>query len=347
RLLSPSSAFTASYVDLEGENLARRRLLGVMAPKKLRSSSTAAWGLVRRQHGVVTRAQLLALGFSTDAIRHRVAMGRLHPLWRGVYAVGRPTVSERGRWMAAVLSCGPEALLSHRSAAGLWRILRPFHTLEVVAPEERRRHRPGIAVHRRNGLEPAHRRVVDGIPVTDIVTTLIDLATCVNDGLLIRAVNQADRMELIDAEGLRTALDRERSRPGVGRLRSLLDRQGAAFADTLLELRFLDLVRAAGLPEPELQADVNGYRVDFYWPALGLVVETDGPRDHRTPSQQTRDRRRDHEHSVEGLTPLRFTEAQVRHEPEHVRRTLVAVAGRLGRETGPAQAGLRPESSRL
>ena len=183
--------------------------------------------------------------------------------------------------------------------------------------------------------------------MTDVVTTLIDLATCVNDGLLIRAVNQADRMELIDAEGLRAALERERSRPGVGRLKSLLDRQGAAFADTLLELRFLDLVRVAGLPEPELQAYVNGYRVDFYWPDLGLVVETDGPRDHRTPSQQTRDRRRDHEHAVEGLTPLRFTEAQVRHEPGHVRATLAAVARRLGREAGPAQAGLRPESSRL
>jgi len=249
--------------------------------------------------------------------------------------------------MAAVLSCGSEALLSHRSAAGLWQILRPFHALEVVVPEGQRRHRPGIAVHRRSGLEAAHRRVVDGIPVTEVVTTLVDLATCVSDGLLVRAVNQADRLELVDAEGLRTALERERSRPGVGRLKSLLDRQGAAFADTLLELRFLDLVRAAGLPEPEPQARVNGYRVDFYWPQLGLVVETDGPRDHRTPSQQTRDRRRDHEHAVEGLTPLRFTEAQVRHEPGHVRATLVAVAQRLGREAEPAQAGLRPESSRL
>jgi very-short-patch-repair endonuclease len=318
-----------------------------MAPKKLRSPSTAAWELARRQHGVVARAQLLALGFSTDAIRHRVAMGRLHPLRRGVYAVGRPTVSERGRWMGAVLSCGPEALLSHRSAAGLWQILRPSHALEVVVPGERRRHRPGILVHRRSGLESAHRRVVDGIPVTEIVTTLIDLAACVNDGLLIRAVNQADRLELVDAEGLRAALERERSRPGLGRLKSLLDRQGGAFADSLLELRFLDLVRAAGLPEPEPQAHVNGYRVDFHWPQLGLVAETDGPRDHRTPSQQTRDRRRDHRHAVEGLTSLRFTEAQVRHEPEHVRATLVAVARRLGREAGPAQAGLRPESSRL
>lgn len=251
--------------------------------------------------------------------------------------------------MAAVLACGRGALLSHRSAAGLWGILRPFYNvdLEVVVPRARTPRHEGISVHRRSSLTSAHRRVVDGIPVTDAVTTIVDLATCVNDGLLIRAVNQADRLELVNAEGLRAALEREQSRPGVGRLRSLLDRQGAAFADTLLELRFLDLVRAAGLPEPELQAYVNGYRVDFYWSQLGLVVETDGPRDHRTPSQQTRDRRRDHEHAVEGLTPLRFTEAQVRYEPGHVRATLAAVARRLGREAEPAQAGLRPESSRL
>jgi very-short-patch-repair endonuclease len=244
--------------------------------------------------------------------------------------------------MAAVLACGPGALLSHRSAAGLWGILRPFEELEVVVPLYRAPRLPQITAHRRNGLGPAHRRVVDGIPVTDVVTTIIDLATCVTDGLLIRAANQADRNELIDAESLRAALAGMPPRPGVGRLKSLLDRQGAAFADTLLEVRFLDLVRAAGLPEPELQARVNGYRVDFYWPGLGLVVETDGPRDHRTPAQQSRDRRRDQEHAVAGLTALRFTEAQVRHEPDRVGRSLAAVAERLR-----AQAGLRPESSRL
>ena len=300
--------------------------------------SSGAWALARRQHGVVTQAQLLGLGFSRHAVAHRVSIGRLHPIWRGVYVVGRPTLGPRARWMAAVLACGPAALLSHRSAAALWGLLKLFPRVdvEIVVPHGNRRQRPGITVRQRSGLGPAFSATVDGIPVTDTVTTLIDLATCLSDGLLIRAVNQADRLELIDAESLRAALEREQSRPGLGRLKSLLDRQGAAFADTLLELRFLDIVRAAGLPEPELQARVNGYRVDFHWPGLGLVVETDGPRDHRTPSQQTKDRRRDHDHAVEGLTPLRFTEAQVRHEPEHVRATLVAVARRLNREPRPA-----------
>lgn len=244
--------------------------------------------------------------------------------------------------MAAVLSCGPDALLSHRSAAGLWGLLRPFSCLEVVVPAGRLRRRRGVTVHRRSGLDASHRRVVDGIPVTDVVTTLVDLATCVSDGLLVRALNEADRLDLIDAGDFRATVERVSPRPGLGRLKSLLARQGTAFADSLLELRFLRIVRSTGLPEPEMQARVNGYRVDFYWRGLGLVVETDGLRYHRTPGQQARDRRRDQAHAAAGLTTLRFAEAQVRHEPERVAETLVAVAGRLR-----AQAGLRPESSRL
>lgn len=304
--------------------------------------SAAAWGLARRQHGVITRSQLLDLGLSRNAIEHRIDAGRLHPLWRGVYAVGRPTVGRCGRWMAAVLSCGSKALLSHRSAAALWGILRPFPGIEVVVPYGNVRRHSGITVHRRVGLSSSERRVVDSIPVTDIVTTLVDLATCVSDALLVRALNEADRLELIDAHGLRAKIKPLPSRPGLGRLGSLLDRQGSAFADSLLELRFLRIIRAAGLPAPKAQAHVNGFRVDFHWPDLGLVVETDGPRDHRTPAQQSRDRRRDQTHTAAGLTCLRFTEAQVRFEPERVRTTLLAVANRLR-----AQAGLRPERSRL
>jgi very-short-patch-repair endonuclease len=305
-------------------------------------SAAAAWELARRQHGVVTRAQLLELGLSRHAIAHRLSIGRLHPLWRGVYAVGRPTVGLRGRWMAAVLSCGSGARLSHRSAASLWGILRPFPEIEVVVPYGNTRRRPGITVHRRVGLAQEAHGVVESIPITDIVPTLVDLASCLNDGLIVRALNQADRLDLIDAHELHSALDALPRRPGSGRLRSLLDRQGGAFADTLLELRFLRLVRAAGLPAPRMQAWLHGFRVDFYWPDLGLVVETDGPRDHRTPAQQSTDRRRDQKHAAAGLTPLRFTEAQVRCEPDRVRATLVAVADRLR-----AQAGLRPERSRL
>lgn len=113
----------------------------------------------------------------------------------------------------------------------------------------------------------------------------------------------------------------------MSRLRRLLGLD--AFTDTGLERRFLGLVRAAGLPKPETQAQVNGYRVDFYWPDLGLVVETDGWRYHRTPGEQATDYRRDHAHTRDGLTTLRVAEGQVRDEPERVKATLSAVAGRL------------------
>lgn len=299
-----------------------------MGHTKLHPRPASLWNLAKRQHGVVARSQLLASGLSPKAIAHRINSGRLHPLWRGVYAVGRPEVTQRGRWMAAVLSCGPNALLSHRSAAALFGVLRKTAWLEVVVPREVFRRRPGIRVHRRAGLETEDRWLVEGIPVTDPVATLVDFAACAPDWQLERAINEADRLDLIDPEELRTAIEALSRRPGLGRLGALLDRH--TFTDSSIERRFLPLARSAGLATPETQAWVNGFRVDFYWRNLGLVVETDGLRYHRTPAQQARDRRRDQVHSAAGLTTLRFAEEQVRFEPDQVRATLAAVAKRLG-----------------
>jgi very-short-patch-repair endonuclease len=198
----------------------------------------------------------------------------------------------------------------------------------VVAYGVVRRH-PGIRVHRRSGLGVLERRLVDGIPVTDPVSTLVDLAACTAREGTERAVNEADRLDLIDPEALRLALDTYPKRPGLARLRSVLDSWFFSLTDSVLERRFLALIRAAGLPMPETQAWLNGFRVDFYWPRLGLVVETDGLRYHRTPAQQARDRLRDQAHTAAGLTTLRFTAAQVRFEAARVTATLAAVAGRL------------------
>ena len=118
-------------------------------------------------------------------------------------------------------------------------------------------------------------------------------------------------------------------RPGIGRLREALDRRTFTLTDSELERRFLPLARQVGLPLPETGSYVNGFKVDFYWPELGLVVETDGLRYHRTPAQQARDHVRDQTHLAAGLTPIRFTHGQVRHTPDHVRMTLEAVARRL------------------
>jgi very-short-patch-repair endonuclease len=200
----------------------------------------------------------------------------------------------------------------------------------VVIPSPVCRTRPAIRVHRQERLDPSSHPVVDGIPVTDPVWTLIDLASCVGRDKLELAVNQADRLDLVNPEDLRAAVERSPRRPGRRHLRDLLDRQTFTLTDSRLERLFLPLARSAGLPPPLTQVELNGFRVDFYWPQLGLVVETDGLRYHRTPSQQTKDRRRDQAHAVAGLTTLRFSTAQVRFDPEHVRSTLAAVAERLG-----------------
>lgn len=232
--------------------------------------------------------------------------------------------------MAAVLVGGPHARLSHHSAAALWgmrRFRRPW--IDVLTTGDLRSTRPEVRCHRRRSLSDESPRFVDRIPVTDPVTTLVDLAACLDAGRLEDAVNEADRLDLVDPEQLRAAIRSIRKRPGVGRLRELLDRQTYRVTHSVLEREFLRLVEATCLPAPQTQAWLNGYRVDFYWPHLNLVVETDSLRHHRTSSQQTTDRKRDQAHATTGQTTLRFTTAQIRFEPEHVRSTLTSVARRL------------------
>jgi very-short-patch-repair endonuclease len=173
-----------------------------------------------------------------------------------------------------------------------------------------------------------------GIPVTTPICTLVDLAAKYSPKVLEAAVNEADKLDLVSPEQLRAALDELHHRPGVAALRKLLDRHTFTLTDSELERLFLPIARRAGLPPPKTQQVVNGYRVDFFWPELGLIVETDGLRYHRTPAQQTRDTLRDQTHAAAELTPLRFTHAQVRFQPKHVENTLRAVVSRLRRRSG-------------
>jgi very-short-patch-repair endonuclease len=292
-----------------------------MGPRKVQRRSEAAWALARRQHAIVTRAQLLALGFSVDAIRHRIERGRLHELHRGVYAVGRREVSPCGHLMAAVLACGPAGRLSHRSGAALWGI-RPQEggPIDVTVPSEVARKRPRIRLHRRAVLGPP--RFVQRIPVSDPLSILIDLATCLDDDEELEdAINAADHRRLVPTHRLRAALDPIR-RPGAGRLRRLLDSQTFSRSQTKLERRFLPIARAAGLPAPGSQVRLGKYRVDFHWPELGLVVEADSLTYHRTVAQQTTDMERDQTHARAGLRTLRFNHHQVFRQPDHVRAVL-------------------------
>jgi very-short-patch-repair endonuclease len=284
---------------------------------------------------VVTRGQLLARGVTSKAIDHRIATGRLHRVRRGVYAVGRPRLTRHGRWMAAVLSCGPEAVLSHASAAALWELRdEREHEIEISVTAPRCPRQPGIRVHRRVALGPPDIATYRNIPVTSPTRTLIDLALRLRPGRLEAAINEADKRDLVEPESLRSALGGLAGQPGVTRLGTVLDRRTFTLTDSELERLFLPIARRAGFPPPATGARINGFKVDFYWPELGLVVETDGLRYHRTPAQQARDRRRDQAHAAAGLTPLRFTHAQVRYEPGYVQATLARVAKRIAGRVG-------------
>jgi hypothetical protein len=280
-----------------------------------RNTQRAVWALVRRQHGVVTRKQLLELGLSVDAIKHRLAKGRLHRVWPDVYAVGRPDLMRGGRWMAAVLTCGEGAALSHDSAAALWGIREqrrgPIH-ISVPSPRDPRRR--GIRVHRRLELRPTTK---NGIPVTSPARTIMDLAPTITERQLERAIDETDKLDLVDPERLQQAAAEE---GGVGAsiVRKLLGKRTFLLTDSELERLFIPIADRVGLSTPQTQVELHGHRVDFFFEAERLVVETDGLRYHRTPTQQKRDRVRDQELTVAGLAVLRFTHDQVRHEPDHV-----------------------------
>lgn len=225
--------------------------------------------------------------------------------------------------MAAVLACGNAASLSHRSAAALWRIgYEASQWIDVSVRRDSELRRPGLRVRRRPALPDADVVSHKNIPVTTVPRTLIDLATETNEITVERVVNEADKRDLIDPETLRSRLSHYEGEPGAPLLRKLLDKRTFRLSDSDLEILFRPIAAEAGLPFPLSKQIVNGWEVDFYWPDLGLVVETDGLRYHRTASSQTRDARRDRAHALAGMTSLRFTHHEVRYEPSQVRDEL-------------------------
>ncbi len=284
---------------------------------------------------MIARRQLLELGVGARRIERRIASGRLHPVWRGVYAVGRPQLGRLGRWMGASLACGDGAVLSHGSAAALWGFgVESPGLIDVSLPPGRSARLREIRTHRRAQLRPAAVAAHKGIPVTSPVQTLIDEATRLSPGQLEREVNEADKLDRVRADALHAALDEHRGEPGVLALRALLDPLSFRLSDSELERIFWPLARAAGLSAPETKAWVNGYEVDFFWPELGIVVETDGLRYHRTASQQRRGLERDQAHLAAGMLPLRFSHWQVKHDGKHVRDVLRRTARRVEEEQG-------------
>jgi very-short-patch-repair endonuclease len=283
-------------------------------------------GIVRRQHGVIARGQLLERGYSSRSIEHWIEKRRLHPVFSGVYAVGRPELSRYGMWRAAVLASGPLAVLSHDSAAALWGIWRYIAELVVSVPANSNPRNPGIRVHRRAHIDATTHH---GIPVTTPTATLIDFAATHPRNEIEAGLNEADVKGLIELAALRNELETTPRRPGLSKLKATIDIRTFTFTRSELERAFRPIARRAGLANLLSRVYVNGYEVDFFDRDRGLVIETDGGTFHRTPAQQSADRRRDHAHIAAGLTPLRFTHGQIRYEPAYVEETLTTVAARL------------------
>ncbi len=248
-----------------------------------------------------------------------------------MYAVGHQLLTVRARWMAATLACGPRALLSHRDAAALWQILSSSRRLiDVTAPTARGK-RPGIVLHRARDLEKA---VVDGIPVTTVARTLLDVAAICRVDQLQRAIEAAERRDLLDLRDL----EREMApgRRGVRGLRvALRDYHDPGYTRSELERRFARLCRSAGIPPPAMSTWIGDQEVDAVWEDEKVAVQLDGYEFHRTRAAFERDRIRDADLQLAGYRVLRITHRRLTDEPYEV---VSAVRSLLARATSSSSA---------
>lgn len=290
--------------------------------------------LATSQHGVVAARQLLQLGFTRRAITIRIESGRLHPVHRGVYAVGHTNMSRKSWWIAAVLAAGPEAVLSHRDAAALWELAELTQPkVEVTLPRLGGRARPGIRIRRTRRLEDRERALKDGIPVTTVARTLLDLAAIVSRRHLREAYDNAERHDLLDVGELRELVETTTGRRGLSAIRRLLarDLESAARSRSALEVEFAIFCRESGLPEPIMNAYVGGYEVDAYWPDSRLVVELDGYEYHRGREAFERDRAKVGDLAELGIEVLPLTHRRLRSAPSRVATTLRAAVAKQRR----------------
>ena len=297
--------------------------------------------MARRQHGVLGRAQLIALGLTKSNIVYRLQAGRLQVVHRGVYGLG-PLQSKLARWMAAVLAGGPGAVLSHRSAAELWGLIggssRPIH-LNVRT----KRTRPGILLHRSN-VPDDERTEVEGIPVTTVPRTILDCAPTMTERQLERLINEADVLRLYDELSIPTLLHRYPRRPGSRALWVALQKRNAGSSRTRSDLEelLIELADELGLRRPEtnviLVIDGETFEIDALWRAERIAVELDSRQFHDTPLAFERDRRRDRKLSAAGWRPVRITWRQITEERAAVGHDLSGCA------RPPSSARFRPRS---
>jgi very-short-patch-repair endonuclease len=295
-----------------------------------RGLEAAIAALATRQHGVVRRAQLVSLGLGSDAIDHRLRTGRLLLVHRGVYAVGHNRISGTGWYMAGVLAVGAEAVLSHRSAADLWGIRRTSRRRVDVTVDRRLPSRPEIETCWA-ALPPDETTTTEGIPITTVPRTLLDLAAVVDRATLERAIEQAEAQRLTDPLSLDEILERYPGRRGTRKLVAIRTKDLRGITRSELEERFLALLDEAVLPRPELNAaiELNGRYIeaDCLWRNQRLIVELDSRAWHDTRRAFERDRERDRLLQAAGWHVIRITWRQLHDDPDGVARDLRRLLG--------------------
>lgn len=277
------------------------------------------------QHAVLAIWQLPVLGVSRWSVYRRAEAGLLHRQYPGVYAVGHARLTLHGRWMAAVLACGPRALLSHSAAAALWDLRgASWGPIDVTAPGKRRL--PGIRSH---VSRSAPRAVLDGIPVTTLERTILDEAERLGRQRLRTLLEQGQHRGLLRPARFADHQGHRGLKPVTAALSKLGDE--APWTQSELERRFLELVRGAGLPEPQANMVVDGFVVDFLWPEQRLIVEVDGYRHHGARSAFEQDRRKDLRLTLAGFRVVRITFERIIH---HATELIAELAGLIGSPAG-------------
>jgi very-short-patch-repair endonuclease len=297
-----------------------------------RRSHHALARLAGRQHGVVSVWQLGKLGYSKDDIGHAAATGRLHPLHHSVYAVGHRDIHRHGQCVAALLSCGDASLLSHRSAAWLWGLTSRFAWPVEVTAASRRQTRTAIRIHSAASLTPSDHASHEGVPVTSVPRTLLDFAAT-DPHFLRQALDNAQRLGLLDLIAIEELTSRSKGFRGVKRLRAALEiHRPTVFTRSGLERRFLQLAQRTGLPRPSTNLYIEGYELDAYWPDERFAVELDTYDHHGTAGAFEADRLRQENLKLAGIEMVRITGTRLSREPTAVMNRLRRLLAQRGRE---------------
>lgn len=288
-----------------------------MRPQGTNDRDRVARAIADRHHGVAGRDELLAAGVSRGQIKGSLKAGRLRPMFRGVYSVGHAAVSTEGWCQAALLACGEDAVLGHRTASHLWSFRRDdIFPVSVIVPGSGGRKHDRIEV-RRTRLDSSEWMTLDGLRLTTPARTIVDMAGELSPRAMRRLVERAQDLKRFDATRIETVLQRDPRRPGCRPLLHLIallqpDQDGAK---SYLERLFLKLIRKAGLPPPEVNVEIEGRERDFVWRKERLIVEVDGYAFHSSRRAMRRDRARDRELTAALWRPARFTYEEVAFEP--------------------------------